>query len=71
MERKSRYEAQKAKDAAWLSEPARDDFNGGYTLASVSTDAVPGTPDKVAVLAARAQAGVSLFHPRDGKRDVA
>lgn len=29
------------------------------------TDAMPGTPDKIAVLAARAAAGVALWHPLD------
>jgi hypothetical protein len=30
------------------------------------TEAMPGTPEKVAVLEARAAAGLSLWHPEDG-----
>jgi hypothetical protein len=32
------------------------------------TDALPGTEDKVAVLELRAEAGVSLWHARDGRQ---
>lgn len=32
------------------------------------TAALPGTPKKVAVLAARAAAGTALFHPKDATR---
>lgn len=33
------------------------------------TDTLPGTPERVAVLEARASAGESLFHPDDRKRE--
>ena len=44
------------------------DFNGRTFLAPVPTGALPGTPEKVAVLAERAGLGLSLWHPRDAGR---
>jgi hypothetical protein len=41
------------------------DFNGKTALAAEPTDALPGTPEKVAVLMERARLGLSLWHPRD------
>ena len=41
------------------------DFNGRTALAAEPTDALPGTEDKVAVLAERARLGQSLWHPLD------
>jgi hypothetical protein len=41
------------------------DFNGTTALAADPTDALPGTEDKVAVLAERARLGLSLWHPHD------
>lgn len=35
-------------------------------LPATPTLALPGSPEKLAVLEARAAAGVQLFHPRDG-----
>jgi hypothetical protein len=41
------------------------DFNGRIRLPDEPTDALPGTPEKVAVLEERARQGVSLWHPLD------
>lgn len=41
------------------------DFNGKTAQAAQPTDALPGTPEKVAVLAERARLGLSLWHPLD------
>jgi hypothetical protein len=49
-----------SKYAAKYTEPT-----GMYRLPDTSTEAVPGTPDKEAVLTERATAGVNLFHPLD------
>lgn len=35
------------------------------------TAALPGTPEKVAVLEARAMAGTAIFHPHDAQRATA
>jgi hypothetical protein len=40
------------------------DFNGRTRLPE-PTDALPGTPEKVAVLMERARRGLSLWHPDD------
>src|ERR1700679_2635092 len=40
-------------------------LNGSSRMPSGPTDAVPGTPEKVMVLAERARLGVSLWHPLD------
>jgi hypothetical protein len=39
---------------------------GGYSLPE-PTDAAPGSEDKLAVMAARAKAGVSIFSPLDAR----
>lgn len=41
------------------------DFNGKHKLPPGPTTALPGTPEKVAILAERARMGVSLWHPED------
>ena len=41
------------------------DFNGRARLATRPTDALPGTPEKVAVLEERARLGLALWHPLD------
>ena len=41
------------------------DFNGSTAVAARPTEALPGSEDKVAVLAERARLGLSLWHPRD------
>jgi hypothetical protein len=41
------------------------DFNGKTRLAAQPTSALPGTPEKVAVLEERARLGLSLWHPLD------
>jgi hypothetical protein len=41
------------------------DFNGRTALAAQPTTALPGTPEKVAVLEERARLGLSLWHPLD------
>jgi hypothetical protein len=46
------------------------DFNGPIALADEPTTALPGTPDKVAILEQRARLGVSLWHPLDAPMDV-
>ncbi len=35
------------------------------------TDAMPGTPEKLAVMAIRAEAGYQVFHPLDARDDDA
>jgi hypothetical protein len=46
-----------------------DDFNGQPPLPAQPTDALPGSPEKVAVLEERARLGVSLWHPLDAPGD--
>jgi hypothetical protein len=46
------------------------DFNGKAQLAPEATAALPGTPEKVAVLEERARRGLSLWHPLDAPMDV-
>jgi hypothetical protein len=41
------------------------DFTRSSALAAEPTDALPGTPEKVAVLEERARLGLSLWHPDD------
>lgn len=41
------------------------DFNGQTHLAARPTQALPGSPEKVEVLAERARLGLSLWHPQD------
>jgi hypothetical protein len=41
------------------------DFTGRSALAAEPTDALPGTPEKVAILEERARLGLSLWHPLD------
>jgi hypothetical protein len=45
------------------------DFNGQTSLAARPTDALPGTPEKVAILEERARLGLSLWHPQDAPMD--
>ena len=45
------------------------DFNGRARLAATPTEALPGTPEKVAVLIERARLGLSLWHPQDAPMD--
>src|SRR5437867_9723756 len=45
------------------------DFNGRAGLAPAPTEALPGTPEKVAVLIERARLGLSLWHPKDAPMD--
>jgi hypothetical protein len=44
-------------------------FNGRTKLPPGPTSALPGTPEKVAVLEERARLGVSLWHPLDAGND--
>lgn len=44
---------------------AAPDFYGRAPLPESPTDAAPGSPEKVAVMAERASRGRALFHPRD------
>jgi hypothetical protein len=46
------------------------DFNGAADLPPRPTDALPGTPEKVAILAERARLGVALWHPLDAPMDI-
>ncbi len=48
-----------------------DDRNGGYALPPEPTDALPGTPEKVAVIEERARLGLRLWHPGDARRATA
>ena len=43
------------------------DFNGKTAQAALPTSALPGTEEKVAVLAERARLGLSLWHPHDAR----
>jgi hypothetical protein len=43
------------------------DFNGRTAQAAQPTNALPGSPEKVAVLAERARLGLSLWHPLDAR----
>ena len=43
------------------------DFNGKTAQAASPTNALPGTEEKVAVLAERARLGLSLWHPLDAR----
>lgn len=43
--------------------------NEDRPLAPAPTTHLPGTPEKEAVLAAMAEAGFALWHPRDAKHD--
>ena len=45
-------------------------FNGGLALPPVATRALPGTPEKVAVMEQRAGLRVALWHPHDAPADV-
>ena len=42
-------------------------FNGNAPLAAVPTTAVPGTPEKLAVLEERARKKRAIFHPADAR----
>ena len=42
-----------------------DDFNGNPALAPAPTAALPGTPEKLAVLEERARLRQALWHPLD------
>ncbi len=44
---------------------------GGYALPPSPTDALPGTPEKVAVIEERARLGLRLWHPGDARRETA
>jgi hypothetical protein len=45
------------------------DFNGRANLPATPTRALPGTPEKVAVLEQRARLRQSLWHPLDAPND--
>ena len=47
------------------------DFTGKSALAAQPTDALPGTPEKVAVLMERARLGLALWHPLDATLESA
>jgi limonene-1,2-epoxide hydrolase len=47
------------------------DFNGQSAVAAMPTQALPGTEEKVEILAERARLGLSLWHPRDARIDAA
>ncbi|MBV9124133.1 MAG: hypothetical protein JO112_12305 [Planctomycetes bacterium] len=42
-----------------------DDFNGQVPLPAAPTEALPGTPEKVAILEQRAHLRQALWHPED------
>jgi len=46
------------------------DFNGQPILPAQPTGALPGSPEKVAILEERARLGLSLWHPLDAPMDV-
>jgi hypothetical protein len=45
------------------------DFNGRFVLPPTPTRALPGSPEKVAVLEQRARLGQALWHPDDARFD--
>jgi hypothetical protein len=45
------------------------DFNGRVKLPAQPTTALPGSPEKVAVLEERARLGLALWHPGDAPLD--
>jgi hypothetical protein len=45
------------------------DFNGKAGLPTAPTRALPGSPEKVAILAQRARLRQSLWHPLDARGD--
>jgi hypothetical protein len=47
------------------------DFNGQSKLSAEPTDALPGSEEKVAILAERARLGLSLWHPQDARLGAA
>jgi hypothetical protein len=47
------------------------DFNGQSTVAAQPTEALPGSVEKVDILMERARLGLSLWHPRDARVNVA
>lgn len=47
------------------------DFNGQTTVSAEPTTALPGSEEKVAILAERARLGLSLWHPRDARLGAA
>ncbi len=47
------------------------DFNGQSAVAAKPTQALPGTEEKVEILAERARLGLSLWHPRDARIEAA
>ena len=47
------------------------DFNGQTEVAAQPTLALPGSEDKVVVLAERARLGLSLWHPKDARLGAA
>jgi hypothetical protein len=47
-----------------------DDFNGEPRLPATPTSAVPGSPEKVAILIERARLGQALWHPLDAPMDA-
>jgi hypothetical protein len=46
-----------------------DDFYGRITPPPFPTAALPGTPEKIAILTQRAELGQELFHPNDALLD--
>jgi hypothetical protein len=47
------------------------DFNGQTKVSGEPTVALPGTEEKVAILAERARMGLSLWHPKDARLGAA
>jgi hypothetical protein len=47
-----------------------EDFNGRVDLPPLPTRALPGTPEKVAILEQRARERQDLWHPRDAPMDA-
>jgi hypothetical protein len=45
------------------------DFNGAAQPAARPTEALPGSPEKVAILEQRARLGLALWHPLDAPMD--
>ena len=47
-----------------------DDFNGRVSLPPFPTGALPGSPEKVAILEQRARQRQALWHPQDAPMDA-
>lgn len=52
----------------YAAKEENQDINGGYSPPCCQTSTLPGTDDKIEVLAERLKQQVSLWHPHDAQR---